>query len=59
MKIRTSVSVLVLFLVQSAALAQQSPYNITKTAFSTDNYDEFAPFFYGTDWFSAQTGARP
>ena len=47
MKIRTSVSVLVLFLVQSAAIAQQSPYNITKTTFSTDNYDEFAPVFYG------------
>jgi len=46
MKIRTSVSVLVIFLVQSAVMAQQLPYAITKTTFSTDNYDEFAPVFY-------------
>ncbi|MDM8002777.1 MAG: PKD domain-containing protein [Bacteroidota bacterium] len=26
--------------------AQQAPYNITKTTFSTDTYDEFAPVFY-------------
>jgi len=46
MKIRTSVSILVLYLVQIAALGQQSPYNITKTSFSTDNFDEFSPVFY-------------
>ncbi len=46
MKIRTSVSVLAFILVQSAVMAQQSPYNITKTTFSTDNYDEFSPVFY-------------
>ncbi len=46
MKLRTPDSVLVLFLVLNTAAAQQSPYNITKTSFSTDNYDEFAPVYY-------------
>ncbi len=46
MKIRTSVSVFAFILVQSAGMAQQSPYNITKTTFSTDSFDEFAPVFY-------------
>ena len=46
MNIRTSVLVLVFILLQSAAMAQQSPYNVTKTSFSTDNYDEFAPVFW-------------
>lgn len=46
MKIRTSVSILVLVLVHSMAFAQQSPYNVTRTSFSTDNYEEFAPVFY-------------
>jgi len=46
MKIRTSVYILVLIFVQSVALAQQSPYNVTRTPFSTDNYDEFAPVFF-------------
>ncbi len=46
MKIRTSVSAFVLVVVQLAASAQQAPYTITKTAFSTDGYDEFAPVFY-------------
>ena len=46
MKIRTSVSVFVLVLVQCVSYAQQSPYSIRKTAFSTDAYDEFAPIFY-------------
>lgn len=46
MNIRTSVSVFVLVMVQCVASAQQSPYSIKKTAFSTDVYDEFAPVFY-------------
>jgi len=46
MKIRTTVSVIVLILTQCIVSAQQSPYSIRKTAFSTDNYDEFAPVFY-------------
>ena len=46
MKIRTSVSVFVLILVHGIVSAQQTPYNIRKTAFSTDGYDEFAPVFY-------------
>ncbi len=48
MKIRTSVLVFVSLLVQCVTSAQQSPYNIKKTAFSTDGYDEFAPVFYGS-----------
>jgi hypothetical protein len=47
MKIRTPVSALAFILVHSAVMAQQSPYIITKTTFSTDNYDEFSPVFYG------------
>ncbi len=47
MKIRTLVSVFVLILGQYVVSAQQSPYSISKTAFSTDGYDEFAPVFYG------------
>jgi hypothetical protein len=43
---RTPVSVLVFLLVICAAVAQQSPYNVTRTSFSTDTYDEFAPVFY-------------
>ena len=46
MKIRTSASVILLFLVLNTVTAQQAPYNITKTTFSTDTYDEFAPVFY-------------
>ena len=46
MKIRTSATVILLFLVLNAATGQQSPYNISKTTFSTDTYDEFAPVFY-------------
>ncbi|HPO41257.1 MAG TPA: hypothetical protein PL067_11130, partial [Bacteroidales bacterium] len=46
MKIRTSLSVFVLILAQCVVSAQQSPYSISKTAFSTDSYDEFAPVFY-------------
>ncbi|MGB3922458.1 MAG: hypothetical protein WBL00_00860, partial [Bacteroidales bacterium] len=46
MKIRTSLSVFVLILAQCIVSAQQSPYSISKTAFSTDSYDEFAPVFY-------------
>jgi len=46
MKLRTSATVIALFLVLSAATAQQSPYSITKTTFSTESYDEFAPVFY-------------
>lgn len=46
MKIRTSASVILLFLVLNTITAQQAPYNITKTTFSTDTYDEFAPVFY-------------
>ena len=46
MKIRTSASVILLFLVLNTVTAQQAPYSITKTTFSTDNYDEFAPVFY-------------
>ena len=46
MKVRTSVSVFVLILAQCIVSAQQSPYSIRKTAFSTDGYDEFAPVFY-------------
>ena len=46
MKIRTSASAILLFLVLNALTAQQAPYSITKTAFSTDTYDEFAPVFY-------------
>ncbi len=47
MNIRTSVLVLVVILLQSTAMAQQSPYNVTKTSFSTDTYNEFAPVFFG------------
>jgi len=46
MKIRTSVYIFVLILVQGTLLAQQMPYNVTRTNFCTDNYDEFAPVFY-------------
>ena len=46
MKIRTSASAILLFLVLNTLTAQQAPYSITKTAFSTDTYDEFAPVFY-------------
>jgi len=46
MNLRIPVSVLVLLLMQGVAVAQQSPYNVTKTSFSTDNYNEFAPVFY-------------
>ena len=46
MKIRTSLSVFVLILAQCIVSAQQSPYSISKTAFSTDSYDEFAPVFF-------------
>jgi hypothetical protein len=47
MKIRISVLTLIFLLVQGVALAQQSPYVVTRTPFSTDNYDEFAPVFFG------------
>jgi len=47
MKVRTLVSVVVLILGQYVISAQQSPYSIRKTAFSSDGYDEFAPVFYG------------
>jgi hypothetical protein len=43
---RTSALVLVFLLVHVAATAQQEPYTVTKTFFSTDNYNEFAPVFY-------------
>ena len=46
MNLRTSASILVFMLVNAAAVAQQSPYNVTKSSFSTDTYDEFAPVFY-------------
>jgi len=46
MNLRTSVSVLSFLIVIGTAVAQQSPYSVTKTHFSTDTYDEFAPVFY-------------
>lgn len=46
MNLRTPVSVLVFLMVVGSAVAQQSPYSVTKTPFSTDTYDEFAPVFY-------------
>ncbi len=46
MKKRTPVLVLLLLMTVSVALAQQSPYTINKSPFSTDNFDEFSPVFY-------------
>ncbi len=46
MRKRTPVSVLIVLTMLGAAMAQQSPYTIKKTRFSTDNYDEFSPVFY-------------
>ena len=46
MKKRTFALVLVLLFAGGALPAQEQPYTITKSAFSTDTYNEFAPVFY-------------
>ena len=46
MNLRTPVSILFFLLMTGVAGAQPAPYNITKTPFSTDTYDEFAPVYY-------------
>ena len=46
MKKRTFALVLVLLFAGGALPAQEQPYKITKSAFSTDTYNEFAPVFY-------------
>ena len=46
MKIRTSALLLTIILTEGVIFSQQEPYTVTKSAFSTDMYDEFAPAFY-------------
>jgi outer membrane protein OmpA-like peptidoglycan-associated protein len=46
MKKRTFALFLAVMTVGGALLAQQQPFTITRSAFSTDTYDEFAPVFY-------------
>ncbi|MDZ7634082.1 MAG: PKD domain-containing protein [Bacteroidales bacterium] len=46
MKIRTSVLLLTFILTEGVIFTQEQPYTVTKSAFSTDMYDEFAPVFY-------------
>ncbi len=46
MKIRTSALLLTIILTEGVIFSQQQPYTVTKSAFSTDMYDEFAPAFY-------------
>jgi len=46
MKKGTFALVLVLLFAGGVLLAQEQPYTITRSAFSTDTYDEFAPVFY-------------
>lgn len=46
MKKRTFALILAVLVAHSALFAQQQPYVVTKSAFNTDAYDEFAPAFY-------------
>ncbi len=46
MKIRTSLLILAVILTEGVIHSQTTPYTVTKSAFSTDIYDEFAPVFY-------------
>ncbi len=46
MKIRTFTFFLAALTASGALFAQQQPYTITRSAFNTDAYDEFAPVFY-------------
>jgi hypothetical protein len=43
---RTPITLIILIWFTAGLIAQQLPYNITKTPFSTDSNDEFAPVFY-------------
>jgi len=46
MKKRTVIFLTTVILLTGTLAAQQQPYSVTKTAFSTDMYNEFAPAFY-------------
>jgi len=46
MKIRTFLLILAVIFTEGAILSQTPPYTVTKSAFSTDIYDEFAPVYY-------------
>jgi outer membrane protein OmpA-like peptidoglycan-associated protein len=46
MKRRTTLILTTVILLTGTLTAQQQPYTVSKTAFSTDMYNEFAPAFY-------------
>jgi outer membrane protein OmpA-like peptidoglycan-associated protein len=45
---RLKISILIFILVQSISFGQAETYSISKTSFSTDNYDEFCPVYHKT-----------